>query len=139
MSFLDRRLTSLALSAFQALESNTQTRARVLTAACGTLATICMWLGHLNYPDIFFTLLQIDSKLFSLLVFAVVLAPPFVVAFSIGSIICRQADEPAKEESGPMSGYFYRERANLKWKIAIVAGIIAAVNFLFMMGTGHSR
>jgi hypothetical protein len=128
-------LTSIALSAFHALERKNQTTPRVLIAAGGLLATAVMWFVHLSHPELFLGVLELDSKVFFLLLFGVVVAPPFAVAFSIGSIIFRQAYEPDTEETGLMSGYFYRERANRKWKLAIVAGIVGGINFLLMMIT----
>ena len=127
----EQRATSWAVRLFDDLESPAQTRKRVYAAVGGALATIVMWVVHLMYPEIFKTLIQEDdwSKLF----LGFVLAPPFVAAFSAGSFIYRQGIEPLKHESGPMSGYFYREAANKRWKLLIVAGIITALNFLLMM------
>jgi len=127
----EKRATSWAVSLFDTLESPAQPKPRIYAAVGGALVTIAMWVVHLIFPEIFKTLIQEDdwSKLF----LGFVLAPPFVAAFSIGSFIYRQGIEPVKHESGPMSGYFYRETANKRWKLFIVAGIITAVNFLLMM------
>ena len=127
----EQRATSRAVSLIDALESPAQTKGRVIAAVGGILVTIVMWVVHLTFPQIFRTLIQEDdwSKLF----LGFVLAPPFVAAFSIGSFIYRQGIEPVKHESGPMSGYFYRETANKRWKLFIVAGIITAVNFMLML------
>ena len=127
----EQRATSWAVSLFDALESPAQTRGRKIAAIGATLVTIVMWVVHLIYPEIFRTLIQEDdwAKLF----LGFLLAPPFVAAFAIGSFIYRQGLEPAKNESGPMSGYFYQESANKRWKLLIAAGIIAAVNFLLML------
>ena len=138
MSSLDQRLTSLALSLFQALEESSKTRVRVLAVAGGILVTGGMWLVHLSYPYILHSVIEADSKITLLCLFAVVLAPPFAASFSVVSLIWPQANEPVKDESGPMSGYFYRERADRKWKIIIASGIIAAINLLLMMVTSDS-
>lgn len=129
----EQRATSWALSLFDALESPAQTRQRKIAAVSATLVTIVVWVVHLIYPEIFNTLIQQDdwAKLF----LGFLLAPPFVAAFAIGSFIYRQGIEPAKHESGPMSGYFYQESSNKRWKLLIAAGIIAAVNFLLMLIT----
>ena len=132
----EKRATSLAVSLVDTLESAAQTKRRVIAAVGATLVTIAMWVVHLIYPGIFDTLIQDDSwgKLF----LGLVLAPPFVAALCIGSFIYRQGIEPEKNEPGPMSGYFYRESANKRWKLFIVAGIITAVNFLLMLITSAS-
>jgi hypothetical protein len=129
----EKRATSWAVSLFDSLESPTQTKGRVIAAVGGTLVTIVMWVVHLIYPQIFDTLIHEDdwAKLF----LGFVLAPPFVAAFSIGSFIYRQGIETVKHESGPMSGYFYQESANKRWKLLMAAGIITAVNFLLMLIT----
>jgi hypothetical protein len=129
----EQRATSRAVSLIDTLESPAQTKGRILAAVGGGLVTIVMWVVHLTHPEIFSTLSQDDSlgKLF----LGFVLAPPFVLAFAIGSFIYRQGIEPVKHETGPMSGYFYRERANKRWKLFIVAGIITALNFLLMLIT----
>jgi len=62
------------------------------------------------------------------------LAPPFVVAFTIGCFIYPPPLEPKSgDEIGPMSTYFYQERAGRRWKLLIVSGLVAAVNFLLML------
>jgi hypothetical protein len=132
MSF-EEQASSWALSLFDALESSTHNRTRVFAAIGGTLATIVMWVVHLTYPEIFtFFLIDDWAKLF----LGFVLAPPFVFAFTVGSFIYPQPPEP-KNESGPMSTYFYQERASRRWKLLIVAGLIAAVNFLLMLITSE--
>lgn len=127
----EKRATSWAVTFFDDLEAPAQKKRRVIAAVGGTLVTIVMWIVHLTFPEIFRTLIQEDnlSKLF----LGFTLAPPFVAAFAIGSFIYRQGIEPVKHESGPMSGYFYRESANKRWKLLIAAGLITAVNFLLMM------
>lgn len=135
MSSLDQRLTSWALSLFHALETNTRTRTRVLAVAGGVLAVIGMWLVHLSYPFIVHNVIEAEKKILFLFVFGLVIAPPFAVAFIIGSLIWPQANEPDEKESGPMSGYFYQERGDSRWKIVIVAAIISAMNFVAMLVT----
>jgi hypothetical protein len=129
----EQRATSRAVSLIDALESPDQSKGRILAAVGGALVTIVMWVVHLMYPEIFSTLIQDDGwgKLF----LGFVLAPPFVFAFAVGSFIYREGIEQVKHESGPMSGYFYRENANKRWKLFIVAGIITALNFLLMLIT----
>ena len=136
-SSLDEHGTSWALSAVDALESNNRKKTRGLIAAGGILVTIAMWLAHWFYPYVLDHLIQLESKILFLFVFAAVIAPPFAVAYNIGSIIWPEANEPIKNDSEPMSGYFYRERAESKWKLVIVAGIVAAVNLLFMVITSE--
>jgi uncharacterized integral membrane protein len=131
---IEKKAESLAVSMFDRLESNTLTRTRVYTAAGGGVVTIVMWVVHLLHPEIFNFFFGSDDwlKLF----LGVVLAPPFVMAFSLGSFIYPQPVEPERTDaSGPMSGYFYRERAGRRWKLIMASGLIAAVNFLLMLVT----
>lgn len=137
MSSLDEHGTSWALSAVDALETNNQKKTRGVVAAGGILITIGMWIGHWFYPYVLDHLVQLESKILFLLVFAAVIAPPFAAAFSIGSIIFPQANEPVKNDSEPMSGYFYRERADTKWKLVVFAALIAATNFIFLVITSE--
>jgi hypothetical protein len=109
---------------------------RTLVAAGAMLVTIGMWLVHLTYPEIFQTLLQ--EKSVSKLLIGFVLAPPFVVAFSIGSFIAPQVRKAVEDESGPMSGYFYRERVDKKYRVLICAGLFAGVNLVLMIATSAS-
>jgi hypothetical protein len=128
---LEEHSTSWAVSLVDALESPDNKNVRLLALAGGTLVTISMWVVHLLYPQIFLFFLEQDNwaKLF----IGFLLAPPFVLAFAAGCFIYPQAIEPATEnESGPMSAYFYQERASKRWKLVIVAGLIAAVNLVLM-------
>ena len=135
---IEEKAESWAVSMFDALESNTHTRTRVFTATGGALATIIMWVVHLLHPEIFNFFLDMDD--WAKLLLGVVLAPPFVVAFTVGSFIYRQPAEPTKiDVSGPMSGYFYRERASRRWKLIIAAALIAAVNFVLMLVTAANN
>lgn len=130
----EKKAESLAVSVFDALESNTHARTRLYTAAGAGVVTIVMWVVHLLHPEIFEYFFGSDdwTKLF----LGFVLAPPFVLAFTLGSFIYRQPVEPeGTDASGPMSGYFYRERASRRWKLIMASGLIAAVNFLLMLVT----
>lgn len=131
---IEEKAESWAVSLFDALESNTHATVRAYIAAGGALVTIGMWVVHLLYPEIFKFFFETDDwfKLF----FGVVLAPPFVLAFAVGSFIYRQPVEPDKTDgSGPMSGYFYQERASRRWKLIIGAALFAALNFVLMLVT----
>jgi len=131
MSF-EERANSWALSLVDALESDPNHKVRVFGAAGGLLLTIGMWVVHLAYPNIFRFFIEVDdwAKLF----LGFVLAPPFLVAFSIGSLIYSEPREPNKaDESGPMSTYFYQESAMKKWKVLVVAGIVTGLNFVLML------
>ena len=87
VSSLEEHGNSWALSAVDALESRNQRKTRALIAAGGIVATIGMWLAHWFYPYVLDHLIQLQSKILFLFVFAVVIAPPFAAAFSIFSII----------------------------------------------------
>ena len=129
---LEERATSSALSIVDALESPTHNGVRVGAAAGGILVTACMWIIHLEYLDIFDFFKEMDN--WAKLLLGFLLAPPFVVAFTIGCFIYPPPLEPKSgDEIGPMSTYFYQERAGRRWKLLIVSGLVAAVNFLLML------
>ncbi len=130
---LESRVNSFFLSTLNDLEGKPQNRMRLLAVVVGIAVTIVMWAVHLSYPHLFYLLLtsRREIKLLAVLV----LVPPFVSAFSLGYLIYPQANEPVGNDSGPMSGYFYRRSADRKWWIAFVAGVVAAVNFLLMLIT----
>ena len=131
---LEERASSLALSLVDILESNDHTRTRVYAAAGGALVTIVMWIVHLTWPEVFAFLFQIES--WAKLALGAALAPPFVTALALGPFIYRQPVEPvSSEQAGPMSTYFYQERSSRRWKLLVVAGIVAALNFLLMLIT----
>ena len=134
---IEKKAGSLAVSWFDALESNTEARTRLYTGGGAAVVTIVMWVVHLLHPEIFNFFFQSDD--FVKVCLGVVLAPPFVVAFSLGSFVYPQPVEPERTDiSGPMSGYFYRERASRRWKLLIASGVIAAANFLLMLVTAGS-
>ena len=131
---LEERASSWALSLVDLLESDAETRVRALAAAVATVVMIIMWIAHLTYPGIFTFFLEQDNwaKLF----LGFVLAPPFVVAYTIGSFIYPERTDPSKtDEPGPMSAYFYQEKRSRSWRLLIVAAMIAAVNFMLMFVT----
>lgn len=137
MRLIEKRVSSWLLSAVNAVEGDAKKRIRILAVVVGTLVTILVWVVHWRYPYLFQRLLQARGEL--KLLSALVMAPPFAAAFSIGHLINPQASETVDNESGPMSGYFYRRSADKKWKIAIAAGIVAGVNFLLMFITADSK
>jgi hypothetical protein len=133
MSF-EEDASSWALSLFDSLESHTQTRKRIVVAAGAALVTIVMWTVHLLNPDVFAFFLNVDS--WSKIILGVLFAPPFVLAFVVGSFIYPQPVEPQMQDrTGLMSTYFYKERSSKRWKLLIVAAFIAALNFLLMLVT----
>lgn len=126
--------SSWAVSLFDSLESQTRVRKRILVAAGAALATVIMWTVHLMNTDLLAALVDLDSwaKLF----LAVLLAPPFVLAFVVGTFIYPQPVEPkTKEAHGPMSTYFYQERSSRRWKRLMAAGLVAGLNFVLMIAT----
>ena len=138
MSEFDRVATSWMSALFETLEDNNETRVRLLVAAGGLVATAVLWIVHLTVPSIAEQIFEADSKFAMLFLLAVTIAPPFAVAYSLGSLMTRRATEPAADESGPMSGYFYREKANREWKLLIVAGIFGGLNFMLIVITTAS-
>jgi hypothetical protein len=110
------------------------TRTRVCAAAVGALVTIVVWAVHLTFPEVFTFFLEMDS--WAKFAVAFVLAPPFVLSLGVGSFLYPQPPEPAStEQTGPMSAFFYQERASRRWKLLVAAAIVAAVNFLLMFVT----
>lgn len=131
---LEEQTSSWALSLFDTLESNNHRRTRVFTAVGGAAVTFVVWIAHLLNPEVFAYLFQ--SKGWAKLALGVLLAPPFVLAFTLGSFIYPQPVEPdSKDEVGPMSTYFYQERSGRRWKLLIAAGLVAAVNLVLMVAT----
>ena len=129
---LEEQASSTALSLFDTLESNNHKRTRVFMAAGAAVVTLVVWIAHLFNPEVFAYFLQ--SKGWAKLFLGFLLAPPFVLAFTAGSFIYPQPDEPdSKDEVGPMSTYFYQERSSRRWKLLIAAGLIAAVNLVAMV------
>ena len=129
---LEERATSSALSMVDALESPTHNGVRVVAAAAGILVTVIMWIIHLEYLDLFSFFGEIEG--WAKLLLGFLLAPPFVVAFTLGCFIYPPPLEPKTgDEIGPMTTYFYQERAGRRRKLLIVAGLVAAVNFLLML------
>lgn len=134
---LESRVNSFFLSTLNDLEGKPQNRLRLLAVVVGIGITIVMWFVHLSYPHLFFLLLSSRREIKFLA--ALVMVPPFATAFSLGYLIYPQANEPVGNESGPMAGYFYRRSADRKWWIAIVAGTVAALNFLLMLITSAEQ
>ena len=129
---LEDEASSAALSLIDALESPAQVGKRVFAAVCGVGVTICIWVVHLLRPDIFTYFLEQDGWLKLFLGFA--LAPPFVVAFTIGSFIYPQPAEPKDSSAfGPMSAYMYQERSSRRWKLLMAAGLFAGLNLVLML------
>lgn len=130
----EEQASSWALSLFDTLESSANIKTRILAAAGAGLITSAIWIGHLLNPDVFAYFLQVDG--WSKLVLGFLLAPPFVLAFIVGSFVYPQPDQPkTRDEVGPMSTYFYQERSSRRWKLLIAAGLVAAVNFVLMLVT----
>lgn len=128
---LEEEASSWALSLFDTLESNSHRRTRLYAAVGAGVVTILVWIAHLLNPEIFTSLLELDSWLKLLVGF--LLAPPFVLAFTVGSFIYPQPIEPkSKDQVGLMSTYFYQERSSRRWKLLIAAGVVAAVNLVAM-------
>jgi len=128
---LEERGESWALSLVDALESPAHKNVRFGAGAAATVVTICMWIVHLNYPEILGFFFQLDD--WAKLIIGVLLAPPFVVAFTVITIVLPQPIET--NETGPMSGYFYQERSGRRWRIFIGAGLFAALNLILMLVT----
>lgn len=131
---LEEQASSWALSLFDTLESQSHRRTRIFTAVGGAVVTVVVWIAHLLNPEIFAYFFQ--SRGWAKLILGFLLAPPFVVAFTAGSFVYPQPIEPkSRDEVGLMSTYFYQERSSRRWKLLIVAGIVAAVNFILMIIT----
>lgn len=131
---LEDDASSWVVSLFDSLESPENRKVRVLAAAGAIVVLIILWLVHLSRPEIFMFFLE--QRGWGKAILGVLLAPPFVVAFTVGTFIYPRSIEPVtNNETGPMSTYFYQEGATRRWKLLIGAGIIAALNFMLMVVT----
>jgi len=134
---VEKRANSWALSLVDTLESPANPNVRLGAAAGAAVVTALMWIVHLTYLDIFAVFMELDSWAKLCLGFA--LAPPFVLAFAVGSFLYRAPVESVKtNEVGPMSTYFYQDRANKRRKLLIGAAIFAALNLVLMFITSVS-
>ena len=131
MKPLEERGESWAVSLVAALESPANKNVRVGAAAGATVLTICMWIVHLSFPQVREFFFQMDD--WAKLVIAFLLAPPFVLAYTVLLSIFPQPIE--KNETGPMSTYFYQERSSKRWKVFIAAALFSAANLVFMFAT----
>jgi hypothetical protein len=131
---LEEQANSWALSLFDTLESQSHRRTRILTAIGGAAVTLIVWIAHLLNPEIFASVFE--NKGWAKLFLGFLLAPPFVLAFTIGSFIYPQPIQPrSADEVGSMSTYFYQDRSSRRWKLVIGAALVAAVNFVLMLIT----
>ena len=131
---LEEHASSWALSLFDTLDSGGGKRTRIFAAAVAAVVTLILWIVHLLNPELLAEFLQVDGL--AKLPLGFLLAPPFVLAFTVGSFIYPQPIEPkSKDQVGLMSTYFYQERSSRRWKLLIVAALIAAVNFVLMLIT----
>lgn len=128
---LEERGESWAVSLVDALESPANKNIRVAAAAGATVVTICMWIVHLNFPQVRAFFFQMDD--WAKLVIGFLLAPPFLLAYTALLSISPQPIE--KHETGPMSAYFYQERSRKRWKLFIGAALVSAVNLVLMFAT----
>jgi RsiW-degrading membrane proteinase PrsW (M82 family) len=131
MSVVNRWLASLLSSSIDILETEKRRRLLLLVTLAGILVTIGLWWIHLSSPGLFD---KVSNNIFSM---AVISAPPFLAALSFGHLMLPELKEGNEYESGPMSGYLYREKSNKRWKIVIAAVMIGALNYILMLLTSR--
>ena len=131
MSIVNRWLASLLSSSIAILETDKRRHLLLLVALAGILGTIGLWWIHLSSPGLF------DKVSNNKISIVVIFAPPFFAALSFGHLMLPELKEGNEYESGPMSGYFYREKSNKRWKIVIAAVMIGALNFILMALTSR--
>ena len=128
MSILNRYLASLVSASWDALDSNDQKKARLLTATVGALSTVFMWSMNLGHPSI----LGGRNGIVGTFIIVLVLAAPFATVVSVAYLVF--PDSRSSEKAyGPMSGYLQRERNDKRWKVMVTAGMISAANLMCMM------
>src|SRR5689334_14578557 len=89
-----------------------QKRVMLPTVILGLVGTVLSWF---SFP----------SRVFSFL-------PPFLAVYALGHLLYPRTEEGPDVESGFMSGYRYQEKSARRWQIIMVAGIIAALNYLLV-------
>jgi hypothetical protein len=126
-------------------------RRRLLLPAflLGLVATGLVWLLALSFPQAASNLLSAGfnagvpryGDLLSVLVMALLFAPPFTSAFALGNMLLAKNTEP-ENPSSVMAGFNYTQKSNQRRYIVLVAGMCGALNCLLLLialasATGH--
>jgi hypothetical protein len=110
----------------------------LLMAAIGLIASALLWGLALFYPSAFFSNGPQDRSLNEYLVIALI-AFPFLTVFGALRLAFPELEEGAELESGPMAGFFYREKVSKRRRILIVAGIVGAINLIVTIAVVTER
>ena len=135
MSLIDRWLTSVLPSAFDALDASKGKWLLVLSTMVGVLGTIGSWCVHLKYPWFLYDLL--DTHILGVIAIAVVLTPPFLASYCIGRLLLPELNGNVEVTGQPLSGYLFSEKEYGKWRMSVVAGMIAGLDLLAMWFTSQ--
>jgi hypothetical protein len=136
VKFLRRRSSSLLDSVVDitgAIEHNSRTTNFVIAVA-GAIGTAVLWWVHLTHPGTFPDPVY-DGGHSNAARLIIGLAPPFLTIFALAHAVLPSAEV---DPSGPMSSYLKQQASGRLWKISIIAGVIAAVNLLFLIMTSIS-
>jgi hypothetical protein len=111
------------------VEHNSRT-SNFIIAIAGAVGTVVLWWVHLAHPGIFPDPVY-DGGHSNFPRFAVGLTPPFLMVFALAhAAFPRPA---AINTFGPMSSYLKQQASARLWKISMIAAVVAALNFLFMV------
>ena len=124
-----------------AVDSVTKNRSSAglfLMAAIGLIASAILWGLALFYPWAFFSGGPLDRSFNEYLVIALI-AFPFLTVFGALRLAFPELEEGAELESGPMAGFFYREKVSKRRRIMIVAGIAGAINLIVTIAVVTER
>jgi hypothetical protein len=110
------------------------------TFICALLTTGLVWIVALSFPYISSRLFKIvvDSNLprhgnlLTVLAMAIPFGPPFVATFALGRMLW-PANEAFESSSEVMAGFNYTQRANQRWVIVVVAGIVGGLNCFLLL------
>ena len=95
----------------------------VLGVSVGTLVTVGVWWLHLTgswFDEIYYRN--------HILYVIIVSLPPFVSSFCAGQLLFPKLNERPEDRSGPLSGYMELEKGARRWKIVMIALLIAIIN-----------
>ncbi|MFN2578798.1 MAG: hypothetical protein ABR607_14040 [Pyrinomonadaceae bacterium] len=134
-------MENLAIKSDSGLSTLTRRRSWLLAAFfCGLVATLFVWIVALCFPYAASFLLSnfINSNLprygnlISVLLMLIPFMPPFVSAFSLGSLFFATS-QASEFPSEMMAASDYTQKSNTHWLILIVAGICGAMNCLLLL------
>jgi hypothetical protein len=112
----------------------------LLTFLGALLATMLVWILALSFPRTSSHLFSIVANsnlprygnLLAVVAMAIPFGPPFVATFTLGRMIW-PANETFESSSEVMAGFNYSQKANQRWIIVVIAGIIGGINCFLLL------